>query len=348
LVVSQRASAQLAQAAPAAPHWPPDWEEYGTQVVPLQQPPGQDVASHTHRPLVVSHSWPTAHAAHMLAVPQAALDSEAYGTHVLPLQHPWGHEVASQTQCPLRHSCPIAQEMHAAPAEPHDVSDSLESGSHVPALQQPVQEVPPHVQVPFEHASLTSQALQVPPPVPHALADCDEEGTQEPPLLQHPLGHDVESQTHRPFVVSHRWPVGEHPPHAAPPVPHEEFDWDANGSHKPVAPPLQQPFGQLFPLHSHSPLVVSQRPLGHGLHAPPPSPHSTTDCEAEGMQWPAALQQPPAHVAGPHGPDASFCAPAASPPFWPSGGPASSPPTVSPFAVASEDIPPPSTSGAGA
>jgi hypothetical protein len=67
-------------------------------------------------------------------------------------------------------------------------------------------------------------------------------------------------------------------------VPHEELDCDANGSHKPFGPPLQQPFGQLFLSHSHTPVAVSQRPLGHEVHVAPPSPHSTADCAEEAMQ----------------------------------------------------------------
>jgi len=97
--------------------------------------------------------------------------------------------------------------------------------------------------------------------------------------LQQPLGHEVASQTHCPVVMVHRWPDA-HVPHAMPPVPHEEFDWAGYGSHKPVAPPLQQPFGQLLSLHSHRPLAVSQRPLGHDAHATPASPQAVADCAA--------------------------------------------------------------------
>ena len=46
------------QAAPPVPQAAADWDAYGTQVLPLQQPFGQDVASHTHVPLAVSHCCP--------------------------------------------------------------------------------------------------------------------------------------------------------------------------------------------------------------------------------------------------------------------------------------------------
>jgi hypothetical protein len=69
---------QAEHAAPAVPHLPLDCPEYGTQVLPLQQPMGQDVASHTHWPVVVLHSWPALHAPQAApAAPHKELDSEA-------------------------------------------------------------------------------------------------------------------------------------------------------------------------------------------------------------------------------------------------------------------------------
>jgi hypothetical protein len=38
--------------------------------------------------------------------------------------------------------------------------------------------------------------------------------------LQHPVGHELESQTHTPVVVLHSWPDA-HAPQVAPPVPQE-------------------------------------------------------------------------------------------------------------------------------
>ena len=68
---------------------------------------------------------------------------------------------------------------------------------------------------PFEHD------VHAAPPFPHWLGDCAEKATQALPLQQ-PLGHDVASQTHCPFLHSCPAP---HPPQVAPAVPHEPFDW---------------------------------------------------------------------------------------------------------------------------
>jgi hypothetical protein len=48
------------------------------QTVPLQHPFGHEVASQTHWPVLVLHSWPAAHAAHVApAAPHDAFDSPA-------------------------------------------------------------------------------------------------------------------------------------------------------------------------------------------------------------------------------------------------------------------------------
>jgi hypothetical protein len=47
-------------------------------VLPLQQPFGHDVASQTHCPLPLLHSWPDAHVEHVTPeAPHDVLDSEA-------------------------------------------------------------------------------------------------------------------------------------------------------------------------------------------------------------------------------------------------------------------------------
>jgi hypothetical protein len=97
----------------------------GAQVVPAQQPDGQEVASQmqlppTQRcpaaqaaplpqaqlpPLQLSASLPqTTHCAP--PVPQAAVDGEA---HRAPLQQPDAHEVASQMHWPDEQRCPALQ-----------------------------------------------------------------------------------------------------------------------------------------------------------------------------------------------------------------------------------------------
>jgi hypothetical protein len=78
LVVSQRPFVQDPHAAPPLPHWEGVSEEYCTQVLPLQQPLAHEVASQTHWPVVLLHSWPLAHAEQLPPrVPHEVFDSEA-------------------------------------------------------------------------------------------------------------------------------------------------------------------------------------------------------------------------------------------------------------------------------
>jgi hypothetical protein len=57
-------------------------------------------------------------------------------------------------------------------------------------------------------------------------------------------------------------------------VPHEALDSLAYASHVPLAPPLQQPLGQIVPLQPQPALELVQ-PLfaGHAAHVAPPVPH---------------------------------------------------------------------------
>jgi hypothetical protein len=110
--------------------------------VPLQQPPGQDAALHTHWPVLVLHCCPVAQAPQLAPpVPQELADSDAYGSHVPlvpPLQQPLGHVVASQEHAPLVLSQrPLVQETQAAPPVPHWLADSCAYGTHMAPLQQP-------------------------------------------------------------------------------------------------------------------------------------------------------------------------------------------------------------------
>jgi hypothetical protein len=77
--VSQRWLAeQAAQAAPAIPHWPFDWLAYATQLVPLQQPFGHEVALQTQAP-PVEQVVPVGQAAHAPPfVPHVAADGGAW------------------------------------------------------------------------------------------------------------------------------------------------------------------------------------------------------------------------------------------------------------------------------
>jgi hypothetical protein len=61
----------------------------------------------------------------------------------------------------------------------------------------------PHLHVPDVQRSLVADEHieHAPPPVPQALVDC---GSHTLPL-QHPVGHEVALQTHRP--PEHAWPM---------------------------------------------------------------------------------------------------------------------------------------------
>jgi hypothetical protein len=115
--------AHAAQAAPAAPQELFDSEPYGTHVVPLQHPFGHDVASQTHWPVLVLHSWPVEQAAHAVPpAPHDAFDSLDSSSHVEPLQQP-EHEDPPQLHTPLVHACPEPHVLHTAPAVPHTEND---------------------------------------------------------------------------------------------------------------------------------------------------------------------------------------------------------------------------------
>jgi hypothetical protein len=88
--------------------------------------------------------------------------------------------------------------------------------------------------------------------------------------LQHPFGHELALHTHAPEL--HAW-LAAQAAQVAPAVPHEDADSPEYASQVPVAPPLQQPFGQVLASHEQVPLVVSHRPLAHAAQATPPVPH---------------------------------------------------------------------------
>jgi hypothetical protein len=94
----------------------------------------------------------------------------------VPLQQPSGHEEALQTHWPVAvsHVSPDAHASHAAPPEPHDRDDSLESPSHVEPLQQPAHvPPPPHVHCPLEHVSPMPHVVHAAPAVPHSPVPCE-------------------------------------------------------------------------------------------------------------------------------------------------------------------------------
>ena len=100
-------------------------------MLPLQQPVGHEVASHTHSPVALLHSCPDKHPAQVAPpAPHEPFDSEAYAWQVPlvpPLQQPLGQVLPSHEQTPVVLSQrPFPQDPHAAPPFPHcaEVSDA--------------------------------------------------------------------------------------------------------------------------------------------------------------------------------------------------------------------------------
>jgi hypothetical protein len=286
-VVSQR-SVVLVQdphAAPPDPHNVEDCEAKGMHVLPLQQPFGHELASQTHSPFALLQSCSEAQDPHAAPLaPHEVLDSAAYSSHVpVDEQQPAHPEVELHTHCPLPlHIVPVGHPPQAAPPAPHEVFDWLENASHVlPPLQHPehVPPLEPHEHSPPEHDAPREQGLQALPAAPHSALVWEPKRTHALPLQQ-PVGHVLALQTHTPFVVPlHTCPEGSvHAAHAAPPVPQDEVDCAAYGSHVPVVPPLQQPFGQV--VESHEQLPVVPQPLAQPAHASPPLPHWVGPWEA--------------------------------------------------------------------
>ncbi len=145
-------------------------------VLPLQQPVGHDVASHTHWPLPL-HSWPDAQAPHATPpVPHDPLDSPANSSHVPDaVQHP-GHDVPAQEHAPLAQDSPVPQAEQALPPVPHWVADCVASGTHVVPSQQPVgHDVASHTHWPIVllHSWPAAHVPHATPAAPHESFDCE-------------------------------------------------------------------------------------------------------------------------------------------------------------------------------
>ena len=273
--LSARETSQVTQAAPPVPHAMA--EPAVVQVEPEQQPPGQlDELQSAHAPpaqLPLAQLWQAAP-----PVPQAA--ALLPERQVVPEQQPPGHEVASQTHAPPTQRAPLG---HAALA--------------------------PHTQAPAAEQALAvrSQRAQAAPAGAQAVS---ERGRQVDPA-QHPLGHEVASQTQLP--PRQRWPA----PQAEPaPQAHEPAAVQLSAVEglqvvqaPPPAPqrasvaetqvvPSQQPFGQEVGSQTHAP-ATQRRPAPHAgplpqaqlpvdeqrsaasasqpTHATPPTPQVSTE-----------------------------------------------------------------------
>jgi hypothetical protein len=230
LVQSGCGCAHGAQFAPPVPQDVADCAEYASHTPPLQQPLGQEVASQTHCPVALLHSWPAGHAVHVAPpAPHDVLDSPDSGSQVLPLQQP-AHAPPPQLHVPLEHVSPVPQALHAAPPLPHWLADWLAKSTQVLPLQHPFgQDVASQTHVPLLllHSWYIGQAAHVAPPAPHEPVDSDAYASHVPltPPLQQPAGHVLGSHAHVPVVRSHR-PFA-HEPQAAPPLPQSEPDSEA-------------------------------------------------------------------------------------------------------------------------
>jgi hypothetical protein len=274
--VSQRWLAeQAAQAAPVIPHWPFDWLAVATQLVPLQQPFGHEVALHTHAPPAEQVVPPGQAVQEPPFIPQVAADGGEWHCR-LPSQQPPAHDDELHAHMPFAHVCPAAHAAQAAPPIPQ-----------VPLLE--VRHMPPESQQPFAHEdALQTQApalpqacpvahdLQAAPPIPQVpLA----EARHWPPVSQQPFGQEDALHTHMPFAQV--WPLA-HAAHAIPLVPQvvlpEVRHW----------PPVsQQPFGHDAGVQTQAPCALHAWLAPHATHCPPLAPQAEADAV---MHWPFAQQ----------------------------------------------------------
>ncbi len=225
--------------------------EVVSHVVPLaQQPALHEAALHTHWP--ATHCWP--------------------GPHGAPMPH-------RQSPLPLQLSAvKVSHTAHFAPPNPQAL---VERALHVGPEQQPVVHVAAHpVHTPAVQLSPPGQLSQALPPLPHAPPVLP--GSQSLPE-QHPVAHEVPSQTQEP--LRQRWPVTQAAllPHVHPMVAeHESASVDEQAAqvrpgaahaasdrvvHTPWGPPAQQPVEHEVESQMHTPCEHC-RPGLHGAVAP--------------------------------------------------------------------------------
>jgi hypothetical protein len=288
-----------------------------SQVVP-EQHPVHEVLLQTHAPLthssplphgppVVPHThFPSEHVSaslpHVVHAPPFAPHAVGEGVvHVEPEQHPVVHVTLHPAHTSPLHMSVAAHLSQVPPPEPQ-ASCAL-PGSQPPLSQHPLHVVPSHTHVPLEQCSPVGHAV----PLPHVQAPLAEhpspvvtpltthDSHAKPlspqavpvvgevhavPPVQHPVGHEVELQTHAPF--EHVCPVPQgrpcpqlHAPadeqlsaslevqttHVTPSVPHVA---NAAGVH---VLPLQQPLGHEVELQTHAPFTQTC-PETHGADVP--------------------------------------------------------------------------------
>jgi hypothetical protein len=297
--------------------------ELALQTPPAQQPPAQDVASHTHCPpehrCPLTQAGPLPHEQLPAVQPSATVELQdehplppaphevtPAELHVVPLQQPDAHEVASQTHAPLTQCWPAAQGAPVPHAHEPPEQESARIGSQAtqatPLLPQvavegelqvlPVQHPLVHwleqsPQTPLVQSCPDPQAVQAAPPVPQAVGSGDVLQTLP---LQHPPAQDVASQVHVPPTQC--WPAahGAPLPHAQLPAVHESDRTASQATQEePVAPPVPHcPRDCVW----HCP--PTQQPPGHevALQTQLPPEQSCPGAQADALPH---LQAPPVH-----------------------------------------------------
>lgn len=104
------------------------WEAHATQVVPLQQPSGHEVASQTHCPCVLLHSLLAGHSSQVAPpAPQEVFVSAASATQEpSSLQQP-SHVPPPQVHVPVAEQVsPLPHELQVLPPVPHTGVDCAE------------------------------------------------------------------------------------------------------------------------------------------------------------------------------------------------------------------------------
>jgi hypothetical protein len=193
-----------------------------TQVVPLQQPLGQDVALHTHDPVEL-HACPVAQGWQAAPPTPQVMVFDVWHMPLLS-QHPLGHDFASQTHRPWAlHSWLVPQGRQATPPSPHCVFDGVVT--HTPLPQHPAQLAPAQLQAPPEHDCPVEHLPQALPFAPQTLTLCADVRTHWLFVSQHPPEHDAGVQTHCPALLQ-AWAIAQDP-HAAPAAPQFVRVWEA-------------------------------------------------------------------------------------------------------------------------
>jgi hypothetical protein len=170
------------------------------------------------------------------------------GVHTPLAQHPLGHDVASQTHSPSEHRSP----------SPHALL--------IPQRQTPIDEQ--------LSASWVPHCTHVDPAEPQL----ESERAMHVVPLQHPLGHDVASHTHRP--PAHRCPdvQAAAPPHVHVPCVHPSVVFESHVPHEHAPLTHAWPVAHAGPPPQVQAPAVQPSPLTpQDWQVPPAAPHAVAE-----------------------------------------------------------------------